>query len=108
MQERVEREIRMLRAMRRALETGLRKRLTGHEGGNAGHRQGVPFESPRQCSTLPATRKVLRQRNLLNYRVTISSCSLILLLCRIPIRTFSFCVAEQNDILLDKAWLRVY
>ena len=47
------REIRMLRAMRRALETGLRKLLTGHEGGNAGHRQGVPFELPRQCSTLP-------------------------------------------------------
>jgi hypothetical protein len=47
------REIRMLRAMWRALETGLRNLLTGHEGGNAGHRQGVSFESPRQCSTLP-------------------------------------------------------
>jgi hypothetical protein len=29
------REIRMLRAMWRALETGLRNLLTGHEGGNA-------------------------------------------------------------------------
>jgi hypothetical protein len=47
------REIRLLRAMWRALETGLRKLLTGHEGGNAGYRQGVPFESPRQFSTLP-------------------------------------------------------
>jgi hypothetical protein len=47
------RAIRMLRAMRRALETGLRKLLTGHEGGNAGNRQGVPFGLPRQCSTLP-------------------------------------------------------
>jgi hypothetical protein len=51
-QERVVREIRMLRAMRRALETGLRKLLIGHEGGNAGHRQGVSFGLPRQCSTL--------------------------------------------------------
>jgi hypothetical protein len=41
-QERVVREIRMLRAMRRALETGLRNLLTGHEGGNAGDRQGDP------------------------------------------------------------------
>jgi hypothetical protein len=49
------REIRMLRAMWRALETGLRNLLTGHEGGNAGHRQGVSFESPRQCSTLPGS-----------------------------------------------------
>jgi len=47
------REIRMLRAMWRALETGLRKLLTGHEGGNAGHRQGASFGLPRQCSTLP-------------------------------------------------------
>jgi len=47
------REIRMLRAMWRALETGLRNLLTGHEGGNAGHRLGASFGSPRQCSTLP-------------------------------------------------------
>jgi hypothetical protein len=32
------REIRPLRAMWRTLETGLRKLLTGHEGGNAGYR----------------------------------------------------------------------
>jgi hypothetical protein len=37
------REIRMRRALRRALETGLRKLLIGHEGGNAGYRQGAPF-----------------------------------------------------------------
>jgi hypothetical protein len=36
------REIRMLRAMRRALETGLRKFLNGHEGGNTGYSQGIP------------------------------------------------------------------
>ena len=53
------REIRLLRAMRRALETGLRKLLTGHEGGNAGYRQGGPFESPRQCSTLPSSKSLL-------------------------------------------------
>jgi hypothetical protein len=47
------REIRMLRAMWRVLETGLRKLLTGHEGGNAGYRQGASFGSPRQRSTLP-------------------------------------------------------
>ncbi len=46
------REIRLLRATWRALETGLRKLLNGHEGGNAGHRQGASFGSPRQCSTL--------------------------------------------------------
>ena len=46
-------EIRMLRAMRRVLETGLRKLLTGHEGGNAEYRQGVSFGLPRQRSTLP-------------------------------------------------------
>jgi hypothetical protein len=47
------RETRMLRAMRRALETGLRQLLTGHDGGNAGYRQGVSYGLPRQCSTLP-------------------------------------------------------
>jgi len=47
------RKIRMLRAMWRVLETGLRKLLTGHEGGNAGYRQGASFGSPRQRSTLP-------------------------------------------------------
>ena len=39
------REIRTLRAMWRVLETELRKLLTGHEGGNAGHSQGVSYES---------------------------------------------------------------
>jgi len=38
------REIRTLRAMWRVLETQLRKLLTGHEGGNAGYRQGVSYE----------------------------------------------------------------
>jgi len=56
-QERVVREIRMLRAMWRVLETGLRKLLTGHEGGNAGYRQGASFGSPRQRSTLPGSER---------------------------------------------------
>jgi hypothetical protein len=47
------REIRTLRAMRRALETGLRKLLNGHEGGNAGHSQGISYGFTRQRSTLP-------------------------------------------------------
>ena len=51
------REIRMLRAMWRALETGSRTLLTGHEGGNAGHRQEVSYGSPRQCSTLPGKKQ---------------------------------------------------
>jgi hypothetical protein len=53
MQERVVREIRMLRAMWRELETGLRRLLHGHEGGNPGHSQGAAYELPRQFPTLP-------------------------------------------------------
>ena len=49
------REIRMLRAMWRALETEPRRILNGHEGGNAGYSQGVAYGSPRQCSTLPGS-----------------------------------------------------
>ncbi len=41
MQERVVREIRMLRLMWRELETGSRTSLAGHEGGNPGYRQGM-------------------------------------------------------------------
>jgi hypothetical protein len=47
------REIRMLRAMRRGLETGLRSLLHGHEGGNPGYSQGAAYGSPRQFPTLP-------------------------------------------------------
>jgi hypothetical protein len=47
------RQIRMLRAMRRELETGLRPLLPGHEGGNPGHRQGAAYGLPRQFPTLP-------------------------------------------------------
>ena len=47
------REIRMLRAMRRALETGLRELLTRHEGGNAGHRQAVSFGLPPSARPAP-------------------------------------------------------
>src|SRR5207342_3483235 len=43
MQERVVRQIRMLRAMWRELETGLRTLLIGHEGGNLGHSQGATY-----------------------------------------------------------------
>ena len=47
------REIRMLRAMRRGLETGLRWLLHGHEGGNPGYSQGAAYGLPRQFPTLP-------------------------------------------------------
>lgn len=47
------REIRMLRAMWRELETGPRRTLPGHEGGNPGYRQGTAYGPPRQLSTLP-------------------------------------------------------
>ncbi len=40
------REIRTLRAMRRELETEPRRVLFGHEGGNPGHSQGVPYGPP--------------------------------------------------------------
>jgi hypothetical protein len=43
-QERVVRQIRMLRARRRELETGLRQLLHGHEGGNPGDRVGKSLE----------------------------------------------------------------
>jgi hypothetical protein len=47
------REIRTLRARWRELETGLRRLLGGHEGGNPGYRQGGSSGLPRQFSTLP-------------------------------------------------------
>jgi hypothetical protein len=47
------RQIRMLRAMWRELETGLRPLLIGHEGGNLGHSQGATYGLPRQFPTLP-------------------------------------------------------
>jgi hypothetical protein len=49
------REIRMLRAMRRGLETGLRWLLHGHEGGNPGYSQGAAYGLPRQFPTLPGS-----------------------------------------------------
>jgi hypothetical protein len=55
------RQIRMLRAMRRELETGLRWLLHGHAGGNPGHGQGATCGSPRQFPTLP--RSSALQRN---------------------------------------------
>ncbi len=39
------REIRMLRAMWRGLETESRTTLVGHEGGNPGYGQGEPYGS---------------------------------------------------------------
>jgi len=51
------REIRTLRAMRRELETELRRVLNGHEGGNPGHSQGVTCGQPRQFSTLRTSSK---------------------------------------------------
>jgi hypothetical protein len=47
------RQIRMLRAMRRELETGLRRLLHGHAGGNPGHSQGAAYGLPHQFPTLP-------------------------------------------------------
>jgi hypothetical protein len=49
------REIRMLRAMWRALETDSRSFLNGHEGGNAGYSQGTSYGFTRQRSTLPSS-----------------------------------------------------
>src|SRR6516165_6959606 len=43
----------MLRAMRRGLETGLRRLLHGHEGGNPGYGQEAAYGLPRQFPTLP-------------------------------------------------------
>jgi hypothetical protein len=48
------RQIRTLRARWRELETGLRRLLGGHQGGNPGYRQGGSSGLPRQFSTLPA------------------------------------------------------
>jgi hypothetical protein len=47
------REICTLRARWRGLETEPRTSLHGHEGGNPGHSQGMPYGPPRQSSTLP-------------------------------------------------------
>ena len=59
------REIRTLRAKWRGLETESRTTLLGHEGGNPGDRQGESCGSPRQSSTLPASRRLyLRLDNL--------------------------------------------
>jgi hypothetical protein len=52
------REIRTLRAMWRALETGSRQVLNGHEGGNPGHkprmslRATAPVLDPTRCRYL--------------------------------------------------------
>jgi hypothetical protein len=45
--------------MRRELETGLRRLLHGHEGGNPGHSQGVSYELPHQFPTLPPHHEVM-------------------------------------------------
>ncbi len=50
------REICMLRARWRGLETEPRTSLHGHEGGNPGHSQEMPYGPPRQSSTLPGVR----------------------------------------------------
>ena len=63
MLERVVREIRMLRAMRRALEKGLRKLLTGHEDGNVGHRLGISYGLP--PSVLYASKRSNSNRSML-------------------------------------------
>jgi len=55
------RQIRMLRAMRRELETGLRCLLHGHAGGNPGHGQGAAYGLPRQFPTLPGQQSELNR-----------------------------------------------
>ena len=62
------REIRMLRAMWRVLETGLRQLLNGHEDGNVGYSQGVSYGLPRQRPTLPAM-ALSRRRNEIEKRL---------------------------------------
>src|SRR5439155_20332886 len=52
----------MLRAMRRELETGLRRLLHGHAGGNPGHGQRSAYGLPRQFPTLQPVARVLRAR----------------------------------------------
>ena len=69
------RQIRMLRAMRRELETALRILLTGHEGGNPGYSQGESYGLPRQLSTLPGDTRF-------NFRRMISSPSRRLLIAQ--------------------------
>src|SRR4029450_10780749 len=54
------REIRMLRAMRRELETEPRRLLNGHAGGNPGHSQGGSYGPPRQFPTLPGRLLLVR------------------------------------------------
>jgi len=54
------RQIRMLRAMRRELETELRLLLLGHEGGNPGHGQGDAYGFLRQLSTLPGAKIAMK------------------------------------------------
>src|SRR3954463_14292946 len=68
MQERVVREIRTLRAMWRALETGSRQVLNGHEGGNPGHkprmslRATAPVLDPTRKQNIPAYKSSARRR----------------------------------------------
>ena len=65
------RQIRMLRAMWRELETGygnsytgtkggngIRQLLHGHEGENPGHGQGAAYGLPRQFPTLPRPKSI--------------------------------------------------
>jgi hypothetical protein len=70
-QERVVREIRMLRAMWRALETESRSFLNGHEGGNAGYSQGTSYGFTRQRSTLPgAVRNMIQRSEHLRFEIS--------------------------------------
>jgi hypothetical protein len=61
------RQIRTLRARWRELETGLRRLLGGHEGGNPGYRQGGSSEPPRQFSTLPDVKFRVQAFSLLGF-----------------------------------------
>ncbi len=60
------REIRMLRAMWRGLETGLRTTLHGHEGGNPGYgHKGSPTDhraSPRPYRARSSRREIQTRR----------------------------------------------
>jgi hypothetical protein len=56
------REIRTLRAMWRALETGTRQLLNGHEGGNPGYKPRMSLRA--NAPVLDPTRALRREQSL--------------------------------------------
>src|SRR3954451_3582786 len=87
MQECVVREIRTLRAMWRALETGSRQVLNGHEGGNPGHK-------PRM--SLRATAPVLDPTNEEAARLAERERSVSNVICAPSVQRFTRSARERN------------